>query len=159
MGHYCWMCGRVRPNEKFSGSGHRRHLCRECAKRPREERERLQALGNITGFLRQRNISAKNRAQLQRLCDSPDDQVRQIAALVLEVARVKPGRRKRRAYLAKHKPDALAQLVQQGLLDDFVEDWGCVSEADEETWADSFDLGLPFREPVSAPAPVRGHSR
>lgn len=36
MGHYCWMCGRVRPNEKFSGSGHQRHLCRECAKRPRE---------------------------------------------------------------------------------------------------------------------------
>lgn len=144
MGHYCWMCGRVRPNEKFSGSGHQRHLCRECAKRPREERERIQAFGNIAGFLRQRNISAKNRARLQRLCDSPDDEVRHIAALVLEVARVKPGRRKRWAYLAKHRPDLLAQLAQSGLLDDFAEGLDCVPEADKDASMESCDLELPF---------------
>jgi hypothetical protein len=37
-GHFCWMCGRVRPNEKFSGSGHRDHVCKECAARQRRER-------------------------------------------------------------------------------------------------------------------------
>lgn len=30
-GHYCSMCGRSRPNEAFSGRGHRDHICRECA--------------------------------------------------------------------------------------------------------------------------------
>lgn len=141
MGHYCWMCGRVRPNEKFSGSGHKRHLCRECAKRPREERERIQAIRDIEGFLHQRNISAKNIARLECLCGSPDNEVRQIAELVLEVARVTLGRRKRRAYLAKHKPDLLAQLVRQGLLFGLESDR--VSEADEEAWEESSDLELP----------------
>ena len=31
-GHFCWACGHRRPNEKFSGRGHARHVCRECAK-------------------------------------------------------------------------------------------------------------------------------
>lgn len=30
-GHFCWSCGRRRPNEQFSGRNHGRHLCRECA--------------------------------------------------------------------------------------------------------------------------------
>ena len=29
-GHYCLACGDYRPNEKFSGKGHRRHLCKDC---------------------------------------------------------------------------------------------------------------------------------
>jgi len=29
-GHYCWRCQRMRPNEKFSGTGHARHVCRDC---------------------------------------------------------------------------------------------------------------------------------
>ncbi len=39
MGHYCKICGRVRPNEKFSGKGHKNHICKECARLPREQRE------------------------------------------------------------------------------------------------------------------------
>ncbi len=30
-GHYCWACDRRRANEKFSGRGYARHLCRDCA--------------------------------------------------------------------------------------------------------------------------------
>ena len=33
MGHYCRVCGRVRANEKFSGKGHSKHICRDCAKK------------------------------------------------------------------------------------------------------------------------------
>jgi hypothetical protein len=36
-GHFCWCCGRSRPNEKFSGSGHRIHLCKDCQKLGAEE--------------------------------------------------------------------------------------------------------------------------
>jgi hypothetical protein len=31
-GHFCWVCGRRRPNEHFSGGGHRHHVCRTCAR-------------------------------------------------------------------------------------------------------------------------------
>ena len=30
-GHYCWVCGRIRANERFSGRGHRDHVCKDCA--------------------------------------------------------------------------------------------------------------------------------
>lgn len=29
-GHYCWVCRRIRANERFSGKGHSRHICRDC---------------------------------------------------------------------------------------------------------------------------------
>lgn len=35
MGHYCIICGRTRPNEKFSGKGHRRHICKDCSGKPK----------------------------------------------------------------------------------------------------------------------------
>lgn len=31
-GHYCYLCGRTRANEKFSGKGHRQHICKDCQK-------------------------------------------------------------------------------------------------------------------------------
>ena len=41
-GHYCWMCGRMRPNEAFSGKGHSQHLCKQCVRSRRAERKRAQ---------------------------------------------------------------------------------------------------------------------
>lgn len=29
-GHYCWVCRRIRANERFTGKGHARHICRDC---------------------------------------------------------------------------------------------------------------------------------
>ncbi len=29
-GHYCRGCGRYRANEKFSGKGHKLHICKDC---------------------------------------------------------------------------------------------------------------------------------
>ncbi|MEA4901536.1 hypothetical protein [Desulfitobacterium sp.] len=31
MGHYCRICGRIRANEKFSGKGHKNHICKDCS--------------------------------------------------------------------------------------------------------------------------------
>jgi len=55
-GHYCWRCGRRRANEKFSGKGHAKHICKDCAKeqRAKERKKRRIAL------LRNEN-SSKNR--------------------------------------------------------------------------------------------------
>lgn len=45
--HYCWTCGRARPNEQFSGRGHRRHVCKECDKLGPEELAYRQEARNI----------------------------------------------------------------------------------------------------------------
>lgn len=34
-GHYCRVCGRRRANEKFSGKGHARHICKACGREKR----------------------------------------------------------------------------------------------------------------------------
>jgi hypothetical protein len=44
--HYCHVCGRYRANEKFSGKGHARHICKDCAREQKvaarqRRRERL----------------------------------------------------------------------------------------------------------------------
>lgn len=31
MGHYCRVCGKTRSNEKFSGKGHKNHICKDCS--------------------------------------------------------------------------------------------------------------------------------
>lgn len=30
MSHYCWKCGQYLANERFSGKGHTRHICKKC---------------------------------------------------------------------------------------------------------------------------------
>ena len=31
-GHYCIICGEYKANEKFSGKGHKAHICKKCSK-------------------------------------------------------------------------------------------------------------------------------
>lgn len=154
MGHYCWMCERDRPNEGFSGKGHRRHICKKCMRRPRAERDRIRAMNDIYGFLEQRNISAKNMARLEELRDSPDSDVRVLAELLLDVARVKSHRRKRWGYLRTHRPDLVARAVELGLLHEWIEtepdlafeaEAAAEAEIDPEVFASGpNDAELPF---------------
>lgn len=37
-GWYCKICGRFRPNEKFSGKGHAQHICKDCQRQIHEEK-------------------------------------------------------------------------------------------------------------------------
>lgn len=39
MSHYCRICGRDLPNEKFSGKGHVIHVCKDCMKDRRARRK------------------------------------------------------------------------------------------------------------------------
>ena len=60
-GHYCWVCDRRKPNERFSGKGHARHICRECRKLGPEALERrqierhLERLVNLDGIIPRRH--------------------------------------------------------------------------------------------------------
>jgi ribosome-binding protein aMBF1 (putative translation factor) len=51
MGHYCRICGRERPNEQFSGKGHKIHVCKRCKARPKSERQAIEDKDDIFAFL------------------------------------------------------------------------------------------------------------
>lgn len=36
QGHYCRICGEYKANEKFSGKGHTRHICKQCQSLPKD---------------------------------------------------------------------------------------------------------------------------
>ena len=117
MGHYCRICERVRPNERFTGRGHKKAICKECSRLPKAEIESVLHLQEVWGFLEQSNISPKNLARLQEIVESPNEAVRQHAELVLEVARIAPRKRRRVQVLARQRPDLVVALEETGLIE------------------------------------------
>ena len=83
-GHFCWCCGCTRPNERFSGRGHARHICRECARLPAEEREYRQGLRNMERLLHDGvYVPRRRRQQFQAFLEHPNARVREEARRVL----------------------------------------------------------------------------
>lgn len=124
MGHFCRICGRVRANEQFSGNGHKIHVCKRCQLLPKSKRQAIEAENDILGFMHQSHISNKNLARLEQLAKSEEPRVARLAAIVLEVARVTPYKRKRLKILARKHRDLLRKLGDAGLVDTY--DWNCV---------------------------------
>jgi len=116
MGHYCKICGRERPNEQFSGKGHKIHLCERCKAGPESERQAIEDKDDIFAFLEQSRISEKNVAHLERMAKSNNSQVASLAAIVLDVARVKPYKTRRLKFLAQNHPELLGKLRDTGLV-------------------------------------------
>jgi len=83
-GHFCWSCERRRPNEKFSGRGHARHLCRDCVRLGAEELEYRSACRNLercvtwTGLIRR-----KQRKTFQQYLEHNNPRVRALAEEIL----------------------------------------------------------------------------
>ena len=113
MGHYCRICGRYRPNESFSGRGHRMHVCKKCSQLPREVRSRREALDEIWGFLEQSNISDNNIRRLSLLAESADPEVREMASIVHAIGKAHPGRRRPFKKIRANHP-ALWQRILEG---------------------------------------------
>ena len=117
MGHYCRICGRVRPNEKFSGKGHRIHVCKECSRMPKEKREIIEQEIEIYNYLKQSHISKKNIARLKTLASTNNSRISELAQIVLEVAEIKPYKKRRLKVLARERRDLLYKLEETGLID------------------------------------------
>ena len=84
-GHFCWCCRHLLPNERFSGGNHARHLCRECAHLPAEEREYRQCERDIARLLHDGlHVPRKRRAQFDRFLAHPNARVRALAQRILE---------------------------------------------------------------------------
>ena len=61
-------------------------------------------------------ISEKNVKRLQVLSRSPNPKTRELAGIVLDVARVMPGKRNRLQALARDRRDLLRKLDETGLI-------------------------------------------
>lgn len=83
---------------------------------PREEREVMEQEEEIFQYLRQSHISVKNMARLKELAGSSNQQIAEQAALVHEIARIKPYKRKRLEVLAQTRKDLLDRLEDTGLI-------------------------------------------
>jgi hypothetical protein len=117
VGHYCRICHLTRANERFSGKGHRDHVCKDCKKLPQVTRKQLVEVDEILGFLTQSHISSKNLERLKILADSLDEEVACLARVVLEVGEIRPYKRRRIKVLAKEHKDLFARLEELDLLE------------------------------------------
>jgi len=133
MGHFCSICGRTKPNEKFSGKGHKNHICKLCSKRPKVERNEILHREEIFHFLMQSNISKKNLKRLNELSLSENKEIAKLASLVHEVGRVKPHKRRRLKFLAGKHKELLKQLAETNLIYAFnyLPDFDAGAEIDE----------------------------
>ena len=116
MGHWCKICDSVLPNEKFSGKGHKDHICKKCARLPKEELDAIMKKDEIFRFLKQSNISKKNMVRLKTLSRSSNKRIAELAGIVLEVGQVKPHKKRRLKYLAREHRDLLKKLDETGLI-------------------------------------------
>ena len=85
------------------------------------EREAIEQEEEIFNYLRQSHISAKNVARLEELAESSNEGIAEHAALVLEIARIKPYKRRRLKVLARTRRDLLEKLEDTGLI--FAHHW------------------------------------
>ena len=116
MGHWCKICDGVLPNEKFSGKGHGDHICKNCARLPKEEVTAILQKDEIFGYLKQSNISKKNMVRLKTLSASSNKRVAELAGIAFQVGRVKSHKKRRLKYLAREHKDLLKKLDETGLI-------------------------------------------
>ena len=116
MGHWCRICDKILPHEKFSGKGHKNQICKKCDRLPKEKLEEIDQKNEIYGYLSQSNISKKNIARLKKLSTSSNVKIAELASIVSEVGRVKPHKRRRLKYLAREHKDLLKKLDETGLI-------------------------------------------
>lgn len=137
MGHYCRICHRQRANEQFSGKGHRIHVCKRCKAMPKSERKAIENMDDIFRFMQQSHISEKNVVRLEQMVKSENPQVARLAAIVLEVARVKPYKTRRLKFLAQKHPELFEELEDTGLVFAHSWDWEPAELRDQADWEEA----------------------
>ena len=66
--------------------------------------------------MEQSHISKKNLARLNILAESENMKISELAGIVLEVAKVKPHKKRRLKVLARERRDLLEKLRETGLI-------------------------------------------
>jgi hypothetical protein len=91
-------------------------VCKACSKTPKSERKPIEQKDEIFNFLKQSHISQRNVSRLEQLQSSEDEEVSMLAGIVLEVAKVKPYKKRRLKVLARERRDLLEKLDETGLI-------------------------------------------
>ena len=84
---------------------------------PKPNRDAVAQEEEIFNYLKQAHISAKNTARLRKLAASSNPRIAELAAIVIEVAQVKPFKKRRLQVLARERRDLLDALERTGLID------------------------------------------
>lgn len=79
-GHFCKVCERILPNEKFSGKGHATHICKKCSKKPKDKQAEQITINRIYKCYRYWDLSWNNRRMLEEYSQSLQPRVK-LAAL------------------------------------------------------------------------------
>lgn len=91
-GHYCKVCNSIISNEKFTGGGHSRHICKRCSKLSVEEQGEMSDINRIYSLYRFPNLSKANMKMLERYLGNKSEKVREVAKAMIdefsEVARL-----------------------------------------------------------------------
>lgn len=74
----------MRPNERFSGSGHARYVCKDCNKLGAEELAYRQAVRDIDRMIRWETgrVKRKQRDHLAKFLQHPNERIRRYAESV-----------------------------------------------------------------------------
>ncbi|MGB1243217.1 MAG: hypothetical protein ACPG49_11890 [Chitinophagales bacterium] len=131
MPHYCRICDSYLPNEKFSGKGHNKYICKKCQQKPTAEITEIEVSTELFNYLQQSNISSKNKKRLRALAKNKNKEIAETAGLILELALIKPHKRKRIKFLENNNKDLLRKLEEKDLIltyspiiePEFLEDW------------------------------------
>jgi hypothetical protein len=110
IGHYCWSCGRMRANEKFSGRGHAQHLCKECARLGKDELAYRQAVRNLDRLLAGCSIVPhKKREQFRQYLHHTNERVRAYAIAIEAADALERAERRLRYDVEAFLEDVMAE--------------------------------------------------
>ncbi|MBF0367749.1 MAG: hypothetical protein HQK50_19435 [Oligoflexia bacterium] len=80
-GHYCWCCGQIKSNEKFSGKNHGRHLCKDCTQLGKEELQFRQVKRDVNRLIGwEGTVSHRNKKALEKYLKHPDKRIADLAS-------------------------------------------------------------------------------
>jgi len=85
---------------------------------PSDKRKHIESIDEIEGYLEQSNISSKNISRLEILAKSADHEIQSLAALLLEIAKLHPRKRKRLKFLAQKRRDLYDRLKERGFIEE-----------------------------------------
>ena len=82
-GHFCKVCRKILPNEKFSGKGRAAHICKKCTRRLKARKSEEIAITRIHSLLLCHDLSQDDRKMLENYTHSSNERVRLEARVMI----------------------------------------------------------------------------